>query len=219
MTNLINAINANNERTEEDIISELVDFANNMPGIVFWKNKEGVYLWHNNFKEQNRLQYQWPVSNIIGRTDYDLFPSYIADKYRLHDLEAMLSDNGNVYEDVGRLANEKEYTILSYKKPLKEKTGEIIGIIGNIIDITDLKQLERLSPNYHEKSYQEILKEVQLDINEPLKEILLLINLIESNNDSDNNLNLLSEIKNFITILFENCNDITTNNLENTNFL
>ncbi len=47
---------------------------------------------------------------------------------------------------------------------------------------------------------------LQKYITEPLKEALLLINLITISGNTEDNLSLLNEIKNFIKITLNNCN-------------
>ena len=66
--NDIAKLTKNNNVFTENVISELMFFINSMPGIVYWKNKEGVYLWHNNFNDNDREKHRWP-SSIVGKTD------------------------------------------------------------------------------------------------------------------------------------------------------
>ena len=54
----------------------------------------------------------------------------------------------------------------------------------------------------------DMLDNLKKYVNEPLKEGLLLINIIETHEDKDDNLTLIYEIKNFIKMGLNNCNDI-----------
>ena len=219
--NLSNELNGMEQLSEinkdhlKDTVPELMCFVNNMPGIVYWKNKEGVYLWLNDVNEQDRLKYNLPLT-MIGKTDYDLFPSYIANEYRRHDLETMLSENGTVREETGYSATGEEYAKLFYKRPLKDEQKNVIGIIGHIIDITNFKQLGVLSENHRKFNPDnlDILNKVDKNINEPLKEVLILINFMELHGDTIDNLSMLSQVKGLISILFDSCNNILRTDLK-----
>ncbi|MGD0466726.1 MAG: PAS domain-containing protein [Gammaproteobacteria bacterium] len=207
-----------NENSNTNLVTEnishqlLISVINQLPGIVYWKNKEGVYLWHNTFKEEYRQKYQWP-SSIAGKTDYDLFPHNVAEECRRHDLETMLSDNGIIRKKIGHSLTGKEYIQLSYKKALKDNQGEIIGIVGNLIDVTSInsKKNQPTSDDCKDNFKNQknpIYDNLQIYIKKPLKEVLLLINLLSTNEDKNDNLVLISEIKTVIKILFNNFDNI-----------
>ena len=134
-------INQNNDDNivATNIASSLMSIIiNALPGVVYWKNKEGVYLWHNSFKEEDRQKYRWP-SNIVGKTDHDLFPQNVADEARRHDLEIMLSDDIILRKEAICCLTGETYIHLSYKKALKDEQGTNIGIVGCLVDITSVK--------------------------------------------------------------------------------
>jgi signal transduction histidine kinase len=77
----------------------------------------------------------------LGRTDFDLFPTEIAQQYRTNDLNAMMT--GKLSESEERVASPVgERLVLSKKVPLISPSGEVEGICGISTDITQLRQTE-----------------------------------------------------------------------------
>lgn len=111
-----------------------------LPGHIYWKDTNGVYLGSN---EGNIISAGLASPNyIIGKTDYDLPWKDEADSFRKIDLKVMKTGNPYVQEETGTLHNGTQMTVLSQKVPLRDEKGNIIGIIGNSVDITDLKQTQ-----------------------------------------------------------------------------
>ena len=197
----------------ENMFSQLLmSVINELPGFIYWKNKKGVYLWHNILKEEDRKKYQWPYS-IAGKTDYDLFPHSIAELCKGHDLETMLSENEIIKKEISYSLTGKTYIQLSFKKALKDDQGKIIGIVGNLIDVSPIKNRKmQLVNNIYKNNFKRQIKTIsdnlQIYIKEPLKEVLLLVNLLATNEDKNDNLVLISEIKNFIKTLFNDFDNI-----------
>ena len=64
----------------------------------------------------------------------------VADQYRKNDLKVLLGQDISVEEEVN--SPKGKLVQLSQKCPLRDERGEIVGIIGNTIDITYLKKIE-----------------------------------------------------------------------------
>jgi PAS domain S-box-containing protein len=114
----------------------------NLPGSIYWKDKHGVYLGVNEVAKEKMRNANLIWNDIIGKTDFDLFPQEIAEQYRKHDIFVMEEAKEFVLEENVVLSNGKTLTQLSSKRPLYNEKGEVIGIIGNTVDITHLKQKE-----------------------------------------------------------------------------
>ncbi len=193
-----NKLLSNNSEFSEELLLGLLSLANNMPGVAYWKNKEGIYLWHNDFNEINKKLFRLPSNyqnNIVGKTDYDIFSLNMANEFRQDDLETMLSKQGIIKEEILYDEVGQEYITFTYKRSLVNKKGEVIGIIGNILKLTDDKHVNI-------ENLKEANKIYDFTINKVIKEITLLINLIEINGDSDFNITMFSEINAFINVAF-----------------
>jgi PAS domain S-box-containing protein len=120
----------------------------NVPGSVYWKDREGRYLGCNAFVlKMAGLDSQ---SEIIGKTDYDLPWKKAADLSREVDISIM-KHGPETLEEEGFTTGSKKICLLSHKSPLRDKSGNIIGIIGVSIDITEKKQLENKLAEAREK--------------------------------------------------------------------
>jgi PAS domain S-box-containing protein len=83
-------------------------------------------------------------TELINKTDYDILPKEEADVYRTLDKEILFS--GKEIKDVefSVMTNEgKVLWSISNKQPIKNKFGEIVGVIGVARDITLLKMAEQ----------------------------------------------------------------------------
>jgi two-component system aerobic respiration control sensor histidine kinase ArcB len=110
----------------------------NIPGCVYWKNTQGVYLGCNQlFVEMVGLS---SSEEVIGKTDNDFCWKDSADELRDNDIEVMKSKRTKVLEEVVTLASGEQMTYTVMKAPLKDAQGKIIGVIGTSLDITQ-KQL------------------------------------------------------------------------------
>jgi len=123
-----------------------------LPGHIYWKNANGVYLGSN---EGNVISAGLASPDyIIGKTDYDMPWQNEADSFRKIDLKVMKTGNPYVQEETGTLHNGTQMTVLSQKVPLRDEKGNIIGIIGNSVDITDLKRVQVALQEAKEKAEQ-----------------------------------------------------------------
>ncbi len=77
------------------------------------------------------------LDDIVGRTDADLYPAELAEKYRADDLAVL--ESGEPMDDVE--INQDALGTKSYvqviKVPLLEKNGQIVGIQGIFWDVTE----------------------------------------------------------------------------------
>jgi PAS domain S-box-containing protein len=150
-------MNSSNEKTDnetlllkeiilkkDDEIFQLKSIFNVIPGDIYWKNKNGVYLGINTTgsKSLRKMGFTWKESDIVGKTDYDLYDKNTASEFRENDLLIMETRSIQTKEETAILPSGKKITQLSTKRPLFNKNGEVIGIIGNTIDITDKKEAE-----------------------------------------------------------------------------
>ena len=82
---------------------------------------------------------------IIGMKicDYDIFNAEQAERLRENDLQVMNTGNVITAEEIITLPDGKHRYFEVVKVPFRNQNNEIVGIIGNSIDITERKQLER----------------------------------------------------------------------------
>jgi PAS domain S-box-containing protein len=121
-----------------------------VPGSVFWKDRDGVFLGCNDF--QAKMAGFSSPSEMIGKTNYDLPWDESADTLKETDERIMKTGISEELIEVVKLADGTEPTMLSRKSPLFDEDGNIIGIIGTSLDITELKEAERQKELAQKKS-------------------------------------------------------------------
>lgn len=82
------------------------------------------------------------VSDLIGKTDFDLFPTELAEKYRQDEQRVLTS--GQTVEDLEEhlTAQGEKLIVHVVKRPIFDGHGQIVGTQGIFWDVTDRKRLQ-----------------------------------------------------------------------------
>lgn len=110
-----------------------------IPDIVFFKDKEGIYLGCN--PEFEKLAGK-SLQEIIEKTDYDLFDKDLADFFREKDALVVECAQPLAIEKTLKHPDGSTISLDVVKAPLKNVHGDIIGIVGIARDITQRKNYE-----------------------------------------------------------------------------
>jgi two-component system, sensor histidine kinase and response regulator len=96
------------------------------------------------------------IDELVGRTDFDLFPADLARKYMSDDREVLQS--GKMYHTVERHIDRsgKVLHVEVWKTPVHNAEGKIIGLQVMFWDISDVKNTE------HQKEFEKYLLETLL---------------------------------------------------------
>jgi PAS domain S-box-containing protein len=110
----------------------------NSAASIYAKRKDGRYSYLNHEMEAlcNVAREQ-----VLGKTDFEVFPREIAQQWRTNDLKAMATGELTVAEETID-SPRGERLVLSKKVPLISAGGEVEGICGISTDITDLRRTE-----------------------------------------------------------------------------
>ncbi|MDD2657836.1 MAG: PAS domain S-box protein [Candidatus Pacebacteria bacterium] len=128
-------------QAEEQRYRTLVE---NLPQKVFLKDRNSVYISCNeNYAKDLKIK---PVE-IAGKTDYDFFPTYLAEKYRADDMRIMKSGKTESIEEEYMvmkdfLRGSQKMYINTVKAPVLDKAGNVTGLFGLFWDITGRKKAE-----------------------------------------------------------------------------
>ncbi|WP_100793277.1 ATP-binding protein [Nannocystis exedens] len=133
------------ERTIERYASQQAVFKYvlaNLPQGIFWKDRECRYLGCNQHFLQ-RLRLTSP-DELIGKTDYDICASREeADFFRTMDRK-VLGDGVPILniEEPMRMFDGTDTYLLTSKVPIRDDQGEVSGLLGIYVDITERKRME-----------------------------------------------------------------------------
>jgi len=118
---------------------ELDKILDHVPYPIFWKDTNSRYLGCNR-KFANDLDLE--CSTIVGKTDLDLGVED-AEKYIRSDQKILQTGKGINNQKIKiRNTDQNTRTFELSKGPIKNQSGEVIGIIGSYVDITEKEQTE-----------------------------------------------------------------------------
>ena len=142
--NITQRLNAENQLKQEHNKSERLRKFNEVlisatPYPIYYKDAEGKYLGCNSaFTEQ--LGYT--SDEIKGKTVHELWPSELAEVYHQRDLELLQDRKKQVYEWKLKDKHGEERQIIYSKDVFYDEVGNVAGMLGAYMDITDRKQAE-----------------------------------------------------------------------------
>ena len=135
-------------RESKAVYQSLVE---SLPLAVFCKDRE-FRLTFGNRRFCDALKK--PLQEFVGKTDFDLFPPELAEKYRSDDIKVL--ETGEVLDELEEFSradgSQREVHVL--KGPIRDATGEIVGIQGMFWDVTAHKEAVRAT----EARYRELFE-------------------------------------------------------------
>jgi len=141
-----------------NLTQQLLD---SIPVPVHYKDRQGNYLGCNHaFGEIMNM----PRSEIRGKTVFDVAPLEIAQKYREMD-DALFDNPGTqVYDVMISGADGTPRHVVCHMATFNNPEGEVGGLVGAFIDITELKRVERELEN-HRQHLESIVEERTAELN------------------------------------------------------
>jgi PAS domain S-box-containing protein len=110
---------------------------NNAPFMMWLKDREGKFLAVNEVFAKSCGRES--PDEVTGKTDFDFYPSELAERYRADDREVMTSKVQKSVEEPILDAGETKW-VETFKMPILDKDGSVLGTTGFARDITDRKQ-------------------------------------------------------------------------------
>jgi PAS domain S-box-containing protein len=110
-----------------------------LPAYAYFKKAGSVYVAANRkFCEAVGC----PQSKIAGKSDYDLFPRELAEKFRTDDARTVITGEILWVGEEEMVDRGRRFVVETRKVPVKDEKGTVVGLIGLGFDITERKQLE-----------------------------------------------------------------------------
>jgi PAS domain S-box-containing protein len=132
--------------------AQLQAILDNIPYWAWLKDNRGKYVMVNQPFADN---FHTSTDRIIDKTDYDLYPQDLAQKFEESDKEVARVKKRILFQEVDDHQGELKWSE-TFKTPIFNESKEIIGITGIARDITSRKKSE-LALRFSEEKYKELV--------------------------------------------------------------
>lgn len=152
---------------QENILKVVMD---TLPGRVFFKDKEGRYVYVN--KQFDEFYNKDGIGEVVGKTNIDIHPTEeLAAKYSREDNEVIKNKRSIKAETILYSEDGEEIYTEAVKVPVIDKSGDVAGVVGLVLDVTEKKEAEKklrklsftdiLTGLYNRTYFEEKVKEFQ----------------------------------------------------------
>lgn len=93
----------------------------------------------------------WNPEDMVGKTDFDVWPRELAEKYRVDDKHVMESGERKCVEEPVNFPDGRIFWVETIKTPIRDTGGRVIGTAGIARDITSRKVMEEQLKNSREE--------------------------------------------------------------------
>ncbi len=132
-------------RQRESYLTAIIE---NQPGLLWLKDTESRFLSVNRAFARS-CDSQRP-EEIVGKTDLDIWPPELAEKYRNDDKEVMAKQTSIIVEE--RIFDQGVLKwFQTFKTPVLSADGQILGTCGFALDVTERKQADEVRSRLEER--------------------------------------------------------------------
>ena len=124
-------------------VRQLID---TIPSPVFYKDRDGRYLGANRAFEHFT---GCSIDTLLGRTVLDLYHPELAQRYAAADAELLANPGTQTYEAEVETADGSRRAVLFNKATFEHHDGSVGGLVGVILDISELRAAERALHEMH----------------------------------------------------------------------
>ncbi len=195
-------------KTEKQLTHEkslMNSMINSIPDLIFYKDRNNIYLGCNEaFCKFNEMTY----SQIIGKSDYEIFSKDKADYFHTTDYNIIENKQTFRSESWETNSNGDKFLLDTLKVPFNDENGNPLGIVGICHDITERYKNEIALKNAKEKAEESdrlkssFLANMSHEIRTPMNAIIGFSDLLV---DSDTNIDEREELVSHIN---NNCNTL-----------
>lgn len=129
-------VNTQQLKDDSEFIAALIE---NIPSPIFYKDVEGIYRKFNKaFEDFLGLK----TEDIKDKTVYDVAPKELAEIYEAADNDLIAKRGKQVYESTVQSSDGQIKYVVFRKSVFQDDAGEVLGLIGLIQDVTNLRKAE-----------------------------------------------------------------------------
>ncbi|MHB8844474.1 MAG: PAS domain S-box protein [Nitrospirota bacterium] len=182
------------KRAEERVIEVMRQqqaILDNIPNIAWLKDREGRYVAVN---EPFGRRIGMAPKDLVGKSDRDIYPQELAEKYENDFREVMGSGTRRYFEETITDQDGTTRYLEKIETPFTDDAGTIIGIIGITHDITGRKEVEiklrhdsthdTLTGLYNRAFFEEELVRLAHSRRFPLSVVMADVNGLKTVNDT-----------------------------------
>jgi diguanylate cyclase (GGDEF)-like protein/PAS domain S-box-containing protein len=127
------------EERISEVIRQQQAILDNIPNIAWLKDRNGRYVAVNDpFGKALGVA----SGDLVGKNDFDIYPPELAEKYEKEFREVMAAGARVYFEESTEDREGKIKYVEKIKTPIFNDMGAVIGVIGIVHDITNLKETE-----------------------------------------------------------------------------
>ncbi|PJZ84948.1 hybrid sensor histidine kinase/response regulator [Leptospira harrisiae] len=189
------------ESTKQRLIeseSKLRDILDNVSACIYLKDTNGRYLFAN---QQVCSLFGYPLEEILGKTDEKFLEKETA-KIIINNDRSVLFEGKTLHaeEEIHNRSDNKTYSFLTVKIPLRNQTGEIYALCGISTDIgltkEIQKELERAkdSAEIANRAKSEFLASMSHEIRTPLNGVIGITQILFKTNLNEEQKSLVETI-------------------------
>jgi PAS domain S-box-containing protein len=121
---------------ERELLRAVIDL---LPSPIYLKDRDSRFLMAN--RALARCLAKDGPAQLVSLTDFDLFSSDVAAAFRSDDEDVLAGRDVRGKEETTLFPNGEKRTYMTTKVPFRDAHGNITGILGIGVDITERKQL------------------------------------------------------------------------------
>ncbi len=181
---------------ERNLLRTLID---NLPHYIYYKDTQARFVVTNT--ANGRLLGLESVNEAVGKSDLDFYPPDLAAQFYQDDMAVIQSGQALFNrEEIAIDEKGNHISVLTSKLPLRDSDGQVIGLVGIGIDITERKQaevhrLELAIARERTELFKEFLNTLSHDLKTPLTIINTSLYLLEKTTDPEQRKRKLDNIK------------------------
>jgi PAS domain S-box-containing protein len=129
------------DKTQEKRLDLLLsNTINSVDNLIFVKDMDSNFIECNTAFEKFMGRSR---DELIGKSDYDFFEKELADYFRSKDKEMLTSAKPQTNYEWVTFPDGSEVYLLTVKSPLRDAEGNILGLVGNAVDVTSQYNTQR----------------------------------------------------------------------------